>query len=76
MLFGTAGCHLCEEAEVLVNACLPEGVEVVDIAEQEQWQELYAVRIPVLFDPKTKQELGWPFDLEGVEGFVGRVGGM
>lgn len=73
ILFGTSGCHLCEQAEVIVHACVPEGVDYVDIAEQEQWQEQYAVRIPVLYDPETKLELGWPFDLAEVEKFVGRV---
>jgi hypothetical protein len=76
MLFGTSGCHLCEQAELIVNACVPDDVEHVDIAEQEQWQELYAIRIPVLYDPKTKQELGWPFDLAQVEEFIGRVACM
>lgn len=73
ILFGTSGCHLCEEAEVIVNACVPDGVETVDIAEQEQWQERYAVRIPVLYDLETKQELGWPFDRAEVGEFIGRV---
>jgi len=71
ILFGTSGCHLCEQAEDIVNACVPDGVETVDIAEQEQWQERYAVRIPVLYDPETKQELGWPFDQAEVEDFIG-----
>lgn len=75
ILLGTSGCHLCEQAEVIVKACVPGGVETVDIAEQEQWQELYAVRIPVLYDPKTNQELGWPFDQAEVENFIGRISG-
>jgi Glutaredoxin-like domain (DUF836) len=69
MLFGTYGCHLCEQAEIIINDCVPGGVEYVDIAEQEQWQEQYAVRIPVLYDPETKQELGWPFDQTDVQAF-------
>lgn len=69
-LFGTLGCHLCEQAEAIVNACIPGGVDYVDIAEQEQWQELYALRIPVLYHPETKQELGWPFDQADVEEFI------
>jgi hypothetical protein len=76
MLFGTSGCHLCEEAEVIVNACVPDGVDYVDIAEQEQWQEQYAMRIPVLYDPETKLELGWPFGQAEVEEFIGRVARM
>jgi short subunit dehydrogenase-like uncharacterized protein len=73
MLFGTSGCHLCEQAELIINTCIPGGVDYVDIAEQERWQEQYAIRIPVLYDSETKQELAWPFDLADVEGFVGRV---
>jgi len=73
ILFGTSGCHLCEQAEIIVNACVPDGVEYVDIAEQEQWQEQYAIRIPVLYDSETKQELGWPFDLAEAEEFIVRI---
>jgi hypothetical protein len=76
MLFGTSGCHLCEQAESIIDACVPDSVETVDIAEQEQWQEQYAVRIPVLYHPETKQELGWPFDQVKVEDFIGRVARM
>lgn len=76
MLFGTAGCHLCEQAQAIIDSCVPGGVDSVDIAEQEQWQELYAVRIPVLYDPETKLELGWPFDKADVEDFIGRVACM
>jgi hypothetical protein len=76
ILFGTSCCHLCEQAEIIINACMPNGVETVDIAVQDQWQEQYAVRIPVLYDPETKQELGWPFGLAEVEDFVGRVARM
>jgi hypothetical protein len=71
ILFGTSGCHLCEQAEVIVNACVPEGVEYVDIAEQEQWIERYGLRIPVLCDLESGRELGWPFDLVEVNDFIG-----
>jgi hypothetical protein len=76
MLFGTSGCHLCEQAELIVNACVQDDIEYVDIAEQEQWLEQYAVRIPVLYDSKSGLELSWPFDLAEVEGFIGRVARM
>lgn len=74
MLFGTSGCHLCEQAESIVNACVPGGVETVDIAEQEQWQAQFAIRIPVLYAPATKQELCWPFDRADVEIFISEYG--
>ncbi len=76
MLFGTSGCHLCEQAETIINACVPGGVETVDIAEQEQWQEQYALRIPVLYDSESGRELGWPFDQADVEDFISRLARM
>ncbi|MEI6336243.1 MAG: glutaredoxin family protein [Methylococcaceae bacterium] len=74
LLLGTSGCHLCEQAEQLVNACLPDNpgitIEMIDIAEQEQWQENYAIRIPVLYHPETRKELGWHFDKADVNQFI------
>ena len=66
-LFGTPGCHLCEEAETLIEACIAKtrrdiAIEAIDIADQKQWQEHYALRIPILYDPESKRELAWPFD--------------
>jgi len=68
-LLGTAGCHLCEEAELIVSNFELE-FEQIDIAEQEQWQPEYALRIPVLINLETKQDLGWPFDIEQVREFI------
>ncbi len=74
LLLGTSGCHLCEQAEQIINACLPDklgvAIEIIDIAEQEQWQENYAIRIPVLYHPETRKELGWPFDKTDVKEFI------
>jgi Glutaredoxin-like domain (DUF836) len=74
LLLGTSGCHLCEQAEQIVNACLPDNlgvtIEMIDIAEQEQWQESYAIRIPVLYHPETRKELAWPFDKADVIQFI------
>jgi fumarate hydratase, class II len=65
LLLGTLGCHLCEEAEIIVNACLltePDvQIELIDIAEQEHWQQGYATLIPVLLHEKTAKSLLWPF---------------
>ncbi|MGZ5580651.1 MAG: glutaredoxin family protein [Methylobacter sp.] len=73
VLFGTSGCHLCEQAEEIIHGCLAESVEYIDIAEQPEWQERYAIRIPVLYDRDTEQELGWPFGQAEVMGFIERV---
>ncbi|HEY0961097.1 MAG TPA: glutaredoxin family protein [Pseudomonadales bacterium] len=66
-LYGTAGCHLCEQAEALLEPFVRAGVfrfEVIDISTDDALVERYGIRIPVLAveaDGRTL-ELGWPFD--------------
>lgn len=77
LLLGTAGCHLCEEAEEIIRECLPNDyqqvVETIDIAEQEYWQAQYATRIPVLYHPATQKELAWRFETNDVQAFIGSL---
>jgi hypothetical protein len=63
-LFGTLGCHLCEVAEALLMPFVEQGllVELIDIAEQPEWLEAYALLIPVLRRCDNGAELRWPFD--------------
>ncbi|QIB67341.1 glutaredoxin family protein [Kineobactrum salinum] len=65
ILYGTDACHLCEQAEELLNnaigAGLPAAYEKVDISQSELLFERYGVRIPVL-RRGDGAELGWPFD--------------
>jgi hypothetical protein len=74
LLFGTGGCHLCEQAEEIIQECLlsdyDKVIELIDIAEQEHWQARYAVRIPVLYDPLSQRELAWRFELADVRAFI------
>ncbi|UOA08103.1 glutaredoxin family protein [Methylobacter sp. S3L5C] len=78
LLLGTSGCHLCEQAQEIINACLPDNhgitIEIIDIAEQDQWQEKYAIRIPVLYHPETQKELGWPFNEVQIKAFIKLLG--
>lgn len=79
LLLGTEGCHLCEDAQAIVAACaneiVPEiKIELIDIAEQPEWQPNYAVKIPVLLEPESRNELGWPFDRAQVADFIQRLG--
>ncbi|PPD34459.1 MAG: thioredoxin family protein [Methylomonas sp.] len=69
ILFGTAGCHLCDEAEILL---LQAGVsfETRDIMDDEQAQQSYAIRIPVLLHLATGMEIGWPFDAQQLDDFI------
>ena len=66
ILLGTSACHLCEQAEELLQQ-LDIVYEKIDIAEQEQWQEHYAIKIPVLINTQEQQELCWPFTIEDIQ---------
>jgi hypothetical protein len=71
-LFGTLGCHLCEVAEGVLMPFVERGlmVELVDIADREEWVEVYGLRIPVLRRCDNGSELGWPFDATAVASFL------
>ena len=61
ILFGTAGCHLCEDAEeLLVEAGI--GFERAEIMDRPEWQERYGLKIPVLLHAESGRELNWPFE--------------
>ena len=68
-LYHTAGCHLCEQAEALVLPLMEQQgwvLQRTDIADDEALMERYAMRIPVLRNPRCALELGWPFDVRQV----------
>lgn len=67
-LYGTLGCHLCDEAEQVLQPFVAQGlvVELLDIIESSEWLERYALSIPVLRRVDTDQELHWPFDQQAV----------
>ena len=69
ILFGTSACHLCTQAEALLDA-LTISYQMIDIAEQEQYQAVYAVKIPVLLKTANHAELCWPFDADRLEHFI------
>ena len=68
-LYGTACCHLCEEAQAILHE-LGIRAEHVDIADDDELLEKYGLRIPVLKRTDTGAELGWPFDAEAVSRFL------
>jgi arsenate reductase-like glutaredoxin family protein len=69
-LYGTACCHLCEEAQAILHE-LGIQAEHVDIADDDDLLEKYGIRIPVLKRLDTGAELGWPFDGAAVSRFLG-----
>ncbi len=71
MLYGTAGCHLCELAESEIFSALEPGsytLEHVDIASDAMLMERYGTRIPVLLIGQTA--LNWPFDAALIRQFT------
>ncbi|HCW94455.1 MAG TPA: glutaredoxin [Pseudomonas sp.] len=73
-LFGTLGCHLCEQAEGLLMPLVERGllVELLDIVDDERLVDEYGLRIPVLRRADSGEELDWPFELEQVVLFLQR----
>ena len=69
ILYSTSACHLCEQAEVLLKQA-NISYQKIDIAEQEQWQAQYAIKIPVLLNTQYTQELCWPFTIEDIQAFM------
>ncbi|MBA6416637.1 glutaredoxin family protein [Colwellia sp. 6M3] len=62
-LYGSEGCHLCEDALALCIAVMPAGeLDVVDIIDDEKLLELYRISIPVLERVSDQEKLFWPFE--------------
>ncbi|WP_067219597.1 glutaredoxin family protein [Marinomonas gallaica] len=61
VLYGTLGCHLCEEAEIWLRHFFGDvGLTHIDIADDEQLVNQYGLRIPVLSNGVI--EADWPFN--------------
>ncbi len=59
-LLTTAGCHLCEQAEAILNT-LNVDVNKIEIGDDDDLVERYGTRIPVL-KFADNSILNWPFD--------------
>ena len=68
-LYTTAGCHLCELAQNVLQS-LPEKYELniipTEIGDDDVLVERYGIKIPVL-KFADKSELNWPFNVQDVE---------
>ncbi|RFA28321.1 hypothetical protein CAI21_13385 [Alkalilimnicola ehrlichii] len=69
ILYGTDGCHLCEQARERVFEALGNSIDLVevDILDDEQLEARYATSIPVLRSSIGEDELSWPFDIEQIQ---------
>ncbi|MDX1489842.1 MAG: glutaredoxin family protein [Pseudohongiellaceae bacterium] len=81
-LYTTLGCHLCEDAEKILQSVLShlrmrDGLSEdalqlvpVEISEDENLVEAYGLRIPVIRFSHSSNELAWPFSAEEAFTFV------
>ena len=73
IFYTTSGCHLCEQALVLLNQVQQVKdiqIETVDIADSDHLIERYGIRIPVIRLEDAECELGWPFSIDALEVFL------
>lgn len=77
LLYGTSGCHLCEQAESVLQPVLDHineqlvnvgmggsalSLRPVEITDDPELMLRYSLRIPVIRLAESDVELGWPFD--------------
>ncbi|MEH6556650.1 MAG: glutaredoxin family protein [Oceanicoccus sp.] len=72
ILYGTLGCHLCEQALELITPLIGGEYSLVeiDISDSSDLIERYGIRIPVVAMQGDGAEIGWPFDGEDFVGFL------
>jgi hypothetical protein len=73
ILLGTIGCHLCEEAEHILQLLhLP--YKYLDIMDDEKLLAHYEISIPVLLASlDSEKRLYWPFDAEQIVVWLSNV---
>ena len=73
ILYGTSGCHLCDEAETIISTALKNQNIIYmkqDIVEDDNLLNQYCLTIPVFKCHTTQQELNWPFSVEEIKAFI------
>jgi len=75
-LYGTSGCHLCEQAQEVISSATTQvsntctvNLSQLDIMDDDSLYALYETRIPVLTieNGRTSTLLNWPFDCLQIE---------
>jgi len=67
-LYYTDGCHLCDDAIVLLEQ-LHLSYQKIDIIEDDSLVALYGTLIPVV-EKHSKATLNWPFSLQQLHEFI------
>jgi len=69
ILYTTAGCHLCELADAILQTLASQyqlTIIPTEIGDDDQLVQRYGIRIPVVQFPDNT-DIGWPFDLHDIE---------
>lgn len=69
ILYTTAGCHLCELADAILQNLArqyPLTIISTEIGDDDQLVQRYGIRIPVVQFPDNT-DIGWPFDQHDIE---------
>lgn len=72
-LYSTSHCHLCEQAEELINSIQNEydvSFTIIDIADDISLQAIYERRIPVLKRLDNNEEIGWQFAIDDIKKII------
>lgn len=69
ILYTTAGCHLCELADAILQTLARQHQLTIiptEIGDDDQLVARYGIRIPVVQFPDNS-DIGWPFDHQDIE---------
>ncbi|WP_124552321.1 glutaredoxin family protein [Methylophilus methylotrophus] len=70
ILLGTQGCHLCDQAEHILQT-LDVSYQYLDIMDNEKLLAQYEIHIPVLLESMASEKgLYWPFDADMVSAWL------
>lgn len=69
ILYTTAGCHLCELADTILQTLAAQHQLTIiptEIGDDDELVARYGIRIPVVQFPDDT-DIGWPFDQQYIE---------
>ena len=69
ILYTRSGCHLCDQVAAMLGVIQVE-YTALDIEKDDVLEQRYGLRIPVLYLPKSGQELFFPFDEQRLRKFL------
>lgn len=69
ILYTTSHCHLCEQAEAMLNIIASsDGIHwcSIEIVDNELLLAAYATKIPVIKAANSGHEISWPFSISEI----------